>query len=502
MTMKTMEDHIRQGIELFEDERFDEAFEIFKICAKGKEPFAQYMLGLCYYHGHGTDINKASALFWFLESAEQSLTKSQMMVGYMYLNGDGVEQDTDKALSFLEKAAEKQDVYSCRVLGGIYSGEYSQIFFGLDITKAIEYFEKGVALEDPACMQRLAYLLSNDNAMGEVNFERSLKLNIQAAQLGNTDAAYNAGLAYAHGKGADVNKQQALYWYKIAAVAGVVLAQHNLAALYFNSGEQADTIEAHYWYLKAAEKGSYLSQNCLGLMYQAGQGVEKNPVKALSWFILASRDGKHLESAELAKSICSRLTEAEINQAEEIAESLRSRVNQSPQFSAETVKAGLIAGLEAYEEGYYARALSQLFYPAQQGNAWACRTLGMIYRYGLDVQKNYPLALRWFDKASRQGDAISQLQIGEMYQQGLGIESDPEMAYKYFKFVADCSHPKAQFYVGLKLQTGDGVEKDLEESIKWFESASKLGNVDAQLALAEIYIWHSPNSLDTFHSAV
>ena len=44
---------------------------------------------------------------------------------------------------------------------------------------------------------------------------------------------------------------------------------------------------------KAAEQGNALAQNNLGLMYDSGKGVSKNPKKAFEWFKKSAENGNH-----------------------------------------------------------------------------------------------------------------------------------------------------------------------------------------------------------------
>jgi hypothetical protein len=49
--------------------------------------------------------------------------------------------------------------------------------------------------------------------------------------------------------------------------------------------------EAVRWYLAAAQQELADAQCNLGLCYQTGRGVEKNPGEAVRWFIKAARQG-------------------------------------------------------------------------------------------------------------------------------------------------------------------------------------------------------------------
>ncbi len=58
------------------------------------------------------------------------------------------------------------------------------------------------------------------------------------------------------------------------------------------------------------------------------------------------------------------------------------------------------AGLEAYKRGDYATALEELRPLAEQSDASAQYTLGIMYAYGEGVAQDYVLAHMWFNLAT------------------------------------------------------------------------------------------------------
>jgi TPR repeat protein len=66
------------------------------------------------------------------------------------------------------------------------------------------------------------------------------------------------------------------------AERGNAPAQNRLASIYFwgGHGVQQDAAQAALWYRKAADQGNALAQAHLGLMYEHGYGVPRNPVMA------------------------------------------------------------------------------------------------------------------------------------------------------------------------------------------------------------------------------
>ena len=61
---------------------------------------------------------------------------------------------------------------------------------------------------------------------------------------------------------------------------------------------------------------------------------------------------------------------------------------------------------------------------AEQGEAIAQHSLGLMYSIGLGVPQDAAEAVRWYRLAAEQGEAIAQLNLGLMYSNGWGVPRD------------------------------------------------------------------------------
>lgn len=145
------------------------------------------------------------------------------------------------------------------------------------------------------------------------------------------------------------------------------------------------------------------------------------------------------------------------------------------------------AGMAAFNQGDYAKALAVFKRLAQQGNAAAQLRLGLMHHYGLGTKENDRLAFDWIRKSALQTNADAQFQLGNMYLYGFGVpksETDPDLqAVQWYFKAALQGHADAQYSLGLMFLAGKGVQQSHEEGVKWITRAAEQGNPSAQAFL-------------------
>ena len=134
----------------------------------------------------------------------------------------------------------------------------------------------------------------------------------EAGQLEDGEAAY-----FKH------DYANAMRLLRPLADGGNASAQNWLASIYFwgGHGVQQDAAQAAQWYRKAADHGNALAQAHLGLMYEHGYGVPRDPVMARMWLNLAVSRAPPLSMAvKLRKEVAAKMTPAQIAEAKRLAE--------------------------------------------------------------------------------------------------------------------------------------------------------------------------------------
>ncbi len=114
----------------------------------------------------------------------------------------------------------------------------------------------------------------------------------QAAEQGSVVAQVNLAAMYYKGQGVPRDDAEAAKWYRKAADQGDAVAQNNTGLMYDNGrGVPQDFGEAVKWYRRAAEQGQTGAQFNLGVMYRNGLGVRQDPAEAALWFQRAAEAG-------------------------------------------------------------------------------------------------------------------------------------------------------------------------------------------------------------------
>ena len=152
------------------------------------------------------------------------------------------------------------------------------------------------------------------------------------------------------------------------------------------------------------------------------------------------------------------------------------------------------AGEDAYYQGDFATALKEFRPLADQGDAKAQGLLGIMYGYGLGVQKDDVKAVKWSRMAysklrllADQGDAVAQYCLGNMYMEGRGVGKDYVEAVRWYGKAAEQGNPFGYYNLGWMYQNGYGVDKDYVEAVRWYGKAAEQGNPFGYYSLGWMY---------------
>lgn len=113
----------------------------------------------------------------------------------------------------------------------------------------------------------------------------------------------------------------------------------------------------------------------------------------------------------------------------------------------------------------------------------------ILQALGVSSNSVYAEAVKWYHQAAEQGDANAQNTLGVMYERGTGIPQDSTEAAKWYRQAAEQGLAKAQFNLGLVYAEGTGVPQDSTEALKWYRKAAAQGDPEGQYFLARMYFY-------------
>ena len=186
-------------------------------------------------------------------------------------------------------------------------------------------------------------------------------------------------------------------------------------------------------------QGGGQAQVVLGDMYSYGVGVEDELSEAMRWFRRAADQGYAGGQIKSAKCTATAMVYS-------VATLRRSAGFANPQIKVTTL---------------------------------AQDNLGVMYRDGLGVRRDYAEAVRWFRKAADQGYVEGEFDLSNMYADGHGVQQDYAEMVRWAQKAADQKYAAAQYNLGVAYYNGDGVPEDYVYAYMWLNLAAAAGEDQA-----------------------
>ncbi len=309
--------------------------------------------------------------------AEGGDALAMQRIGYMYSEGLFVQRDIGSAIEWLERAVDAGNDNARTLLVQLLNQRAESE--GGAGAQAVADLERAAALGDPQAQAVIGsyYLVGAEGLPRDP--ARAIELLTVAGEAGDVRAQSNLGYVYATGTGADVDHEQARYWYQQAAEAGMVRAQVAYASyLQRGLGGEENFAEAVRYYINAAEGGSDLAQRQLGLMIVEERMVAPDAVRGAAFVSALARGGD-------ARGL----------------EWLEARASQGDGAAAFRLGTLLEDGEGAPQDSARARAL--FAEAAQAGDPGAQLRMSNIMAAGVGGEPDYVEAHKWANLAAAQG---------------------------------------------------------------------------------------------------
>lgn len=140
-------------------------------------------------------------------------------------------------------------------------------------------------------------------------------------------------------------------------------------------------------------------------------------------------------------------------------------------------------GIEAYQNGDFATALTEWLTLAQEGNAQACHNIAILYLNGQGVEQDTEQGKMWCLKAAERGHTIAKTHLGFLFAE----EGNMSAAIQWWEQAAQEGNADAQNQLGLIYHRGEGVTQDDETAADWFEAAAMQNQAEGQFNLGVLY---------------
>lgn len=199
--------------------------------------------------------------------------------------------------------------------------------------------------------------------------------------------------------------------------------------------------------IPAAKQGSPIAQNILALMYEYGDGVERDLTKAVQWY----------EKAVEQDFVFALLNLGDLY-----------RFGYSD-FPTDVAKAATL----------YDRAI-------ELDSDMAMYERGRMFEAGVEGAPDPEKAIYYYQMAADKGHAEAMANLGNFYVSGTGVDVDYERALEIFRTGAEGGSPLAMSNLGAMYENGYAVETDIVAAAALYETAAWQGVTKAMVNLSSI----------------
>lgn len=255
------------------------------------------------------------------------------------------------------------------------------------------------------------------------------------------------------------------------------------AALARDIGGRSDKARAFSLLEEASGQNHLPAIVDLGMSYEFGAGVEKNPETAAQLYETAEIQGSAYGAYRLGELY--RDGPAEFR---DMARAVQFYTRAGERgFAAAFNRLGQIASAGQAGPRDYDLALRHYSEAATRGYVPAMANIANLYANGAGRPIDYGLAREWYQKAFARGNACAGSSVGMLYDHGRGVKQDMAEAFRWYEKSAARNCSTAVSNLGYAYQNGRGVPVDQKRALGYFERAASLGDAAALTNLAYAY---------------
>ncbi len=424
---------------------------------------AMYNLAICYINGIGgapEDMNQAA--HWLTKSAKKNYAPAQVKLAYCYIFGTGVLKDYKQAWELAQKALKQNDPSAHYLVALMYK---NGTYVPQNRSRWLQYLKSAANLgnSDAQADLGVAYLYGLPEANIQQDINASIPWLRKAAEQGDEKGNYYLGVCYEYGAGVPKDEEKSLTYYYTAANDGNPLAQCEVAQAYLvgKNGLNVNYAEAIKYVNAAIEQEEPRAYKIMGDIYNYGLGKDEDKEKAAEWYKRAADSGDINASTSLA--------------------------------------AMYIFGIGVPENETKGFQLYKI--AADEDDMYGLGGLGLCYENGYGVPKNLSTAVSYYQRAAEKGHDYSRNRLYHMYREGIGVWKDSNKAIQYLREAADNGDLHAMYRLGLEYWTGEIVHQESSTAIKYMTQAAENGYDFAAGVLGTIYYSGYQNVTKNYNKA-
>ncbi|MDM5181730.1 TonB family protein [Massilia sp. DJPM01] len=212
-------------------------------------------------------------------AAERGDPAAQLRLGTIHMTGEGVARDPAEAVAWWRKAADQGDLKAQLSLArALHFGDSGKP----DLAQAMTWYRKAAELGMPEAQNMMGLLLLEGTGVATDKVAAREWFRKAAAQGWARSQAYYGSLQL--DDNTPEGMQQGIALLSRAAAQDDFVGQYFLGQCYDTGrGVPQDKAMAATLYEKAARGGSKPAQRLMATMYERGEGVTADPVKATQW---------------------------------------------------------------------------------------------------------------------------------------------------------------------------------------------------------------------------
>lgn len=223
----------------------------------------------------------------------------------------------------------------------------------------------------------------------------------------------------------------------------------------------------------------------LGLLYERGAGVKKDPKAAALWMEKAAKGGNDWAQNALSNYL-------------ETGQGVKKDYQQAFEWRKKAFDAGNIDAIaelgRMYQHGIGVqidteKALELFRQGVEKDDAFAKLKLGRELLLGEIVPKDYVKGKELLQAAyDRAGYVAAAYLLGALWQDGLGGSRDLKKAMEFYRVAADAGDPAAQHNLGSMYARGEGVAVDTSQAMSWYKKAAANGFAKSKEAAQKLQL--------------